>query len=118
MITRQTPGSIILIASISGHTTNFPQPQVSYNVSKAGVIHMTHSLAVEWAKYNIRVNSISPGYMDTVMNEAEQLDEAKKIWFGRTPMATMGSKEELNGCVVLLASQAGSFMTGADLIVD
>ncbi|KAI9732798.1 MAG: hypothetical protein M1834_003736 [Cirrosporium novae-zelandiae] len=68
MILQGTGGSIVLIASISGHRVNFPQPQVSYNVSKCGVHHLVRCLAAEWAHYGIRVNSISPGYMDTLLN--------------------------------------------------
>ena len=62
-------GSIINIASMSGYIVNFPQPQISYNTSKAGVIQMTKSQAAEWAKYNIRVNAIAPGYMKTDMTK-------------------------------------------------
>ncbi|KAG9523080.1 NAD(P)-binding protein, partial [Aureobasidium melanogenum] len=75
-----TGGSIVFTASISGHRVNFPQPQAAYNVSKAAVIAMKDSLAAEWARYGIRVNSISPGYMDTVLNEGAGLEEARNIW--------------------------------------
>lgn len=69
MISQKTGGSIVFTASISGHRVNFPQPQVSYNVSKAAVLALKNCLAAEWAEYGIRVNSISPGYMDTILNE-------------------------------------------------
>ncbi|TFK51171.1 NAD(P)-binding protein [Heliocybe sulcata] len=118
MINKSTPGSIILVASMSGHSINFPQPQAAYNVSKAGVLHLARHLAVEWAQHGIRVNSISPGYMDTVLNEGDHLTEARRIWNERTPMGRMGKPEELCGAVVLLASNAGSFMTGSDLRID
>ncbi|KAG0136712.1 hypothetical protein HOY82DRAFT_598980 [Tuber indicum] len=118
MIERGTGGSIVLIASISGHTTNFPQPQVSYNVSKAGVIMTAKSLAAEWGQYRIRVNTISPGYMDTVLNEGKGLDGHKAQWYSRTPLGRMGGRDELNGAVVLLCSEAGSFITGTDIKVD
>jgi len=65
MIAQGTGGSIVFIASISGHRVNFPQPQVAYNVSKASLLTLKSCLAAEWARYGIRVNSISPGYMDT-----------------------------------------------------
>jgi sorbose reductase len=74
MISQGSGGHIVFTASISGHYVNFPQPQVSYNVSKAGVLHLTRSLAAEWASSGIRVNSISPGYMNTILNEGEGLD--------------------------------------------
>jgi len=118
MIEQGTGGSIVLIASISGHTTNFPQPQVSYNVSKAGVIMTAKSLAAEWGRYGVRVNTISPGYMDTVLNEGKGLDEHKAQWYSRTPLGRMGGKDELNGAVILLCSEAGSFITGTDVKVD
>jgi len=118
MIEQGTGGSIVLIASISGHTTNFPQPQVSYNVSKAGVIMTAKSLAAEWGRYRIRVNTISPGYMDTILNEGKGLDEHKTQWYSRTPLGRMGGKDELNGAVILLCSEAGSFITGTDVKVD
>lgn len=111
-------GSIVLTSSISAHRVNYPQPQVGYNVAKAGVLAMKDSLAAEWAAYGIRVNSISPGYMDTILNEGTGLDEHKKEWVRRHPMGRMGQPEELTGAVVLLASKAGSYITGADLLCD
>ncbi|KAI0150102.1 NAD(P)-binding protein [Hypoxylon sp. NC0597] len=118
MIERGIGGSMVFIASISGHRVNFPQPQVSYNVSKAGVISMVKSLAGEWARYGIRVNSISPGYMNTILNEGDGLDEAKKMWYSRNPMGRMGEPDELSGAIVMLTSRAGSYFNGADLLVD
>lgn len=115
---QKSGGSITLIASVSGHKVNFPQPQVAYNVSKAAVIAMKASLAAEWAVHGIRVNSISPGYMDTVLNEGEGLAEARAIWTGRNPMGRMGAVGELDGVCVLLCSRAGSYITGADFVVD
>lgn len=115
---RETGGSIILMASISGHIVNFPQPQVHYNAAKAAVLSMKSSLAAEWAVHGIRVNSISPGYMDTILNEGDGLAEHREIWAKRTPFGRMGNPEELTGAIVLLASKAGSYMTGADLIID
>jgi len=115
---QNTGGSIVFTASISGHRVNFPQPQVAYNVSKAAVIAMKDSLAAEWARYGIRVNSISPGYMDTVLNEGDGLEEARNIWASRNPMGRMGAVGELDGVVVLLCSRAGSYVNGADFVVD
>ncbi|KAJ4051338.1 hypothetical protein NW756_003510 [Fusarium oxysporum] len=113
-----TGGSIILMASISAHIVNFPQPQVHYNAAKAAIISMKSSLAAEWAVHGIRVNSISPGYMDTILNEGDGLAEHRAIWAKRTPYGRMGNPEELTGAVVLLASKAGSYITGADILVD
>ncbi|PSR82792.1 dehydrogenase with different specificitie [Coniella lustricola] len=118
MIAAKRRGSIILTASISGHRPNWPQPQVSYNVSKAGVLAMKDSLAAEWGVHGIRVNTISPGYMDTILNEGAGLDWHKSQWFSRNPMGRMGQPEELMGAVVLLASRAGVYITGEDIRCD
>lgn len=116
---RQGHGSIINIASMSGSIANYPQPQCSYNASKAGVIMLTKSLASEWARYNIRVNSISPGYMRTEMT-AKFFEDPELIrqWLDPTPMHRPGDPPELGGLAVYLASDASSFMTGSDIIID
>ncbi|CAG8160959.1 unnamed protein product [Penicillium salamii] len=112
-------GSILLTASMSAHYTNFPQPQAAYNASKAGIAHLTRNLAAEWAVHGIRVNSISPGYMDTILNAGDGLADIRKIWDARCPMGRMGDPEEITGAVILLCSQrAGRYITGADIIVD
>lgn len=118
MVARGRGGSVVLVASVSGHQVNYPQPQAAYNASKAGVRMLARSLAAEWAVHGVRVNSISPGYMDTVLNEGEGLGEGRRLWASRNPMGRMGQPDELSGAVVLLASRAGSYITGADLLVD
>lgn len=119
MIDSKTGGSILFTASISAHATNYPQPQAAYNVSKAGVAHLTQNLAAEWAVHGIRVNCISPGYMDTVLNAGDNLKPVRDVWASRCPMGRMGDVEEITGPVVLLSSKrAGRYMTGADLRVD
>jgi NAD(P)-dependent dehydrogenase (short-subunit alcohol dehydrogenase family) len=110
-------GSIINTASMSGHIVNFPQPQCAYNASKAGVIMLTKSLANEWAPYNVRVNCISPGYIATEMT-LKAPDEWKTYWVGHTPVKRMGNPEELRGAVVYLASDASTFTTGTDIVID
>ena len=112
-------GSILFTASISAHATNYPQPQVAYNVSKAGVLHLTKNLAAEWAVYGIRVNCISPGYMDTILNEGENLQAVREVWASRCPMGRMGDVDEITGPVVMLMSpRAGRYITGANITVD
>lgn len=112
-------GSITLTASISAHRVNYPQPQVAYNVSKAAIVALKSSLAAEWAVYGIRVNSISPGYMDTILNAGEgTLEKAREIWASRNPMGRMGAIGELDGMCILLASRAGSYINGADMVID
>lgn len=118
MIDAGKPGSIILVASMSGSIVNYPQEQSAYNASKAGVIQFGKSVAAEWAKYNIRVNMISPGYMDTALNRVPALDAQKAIWTSRTPQNRLGAVEDLNGLAVFLASDSSSFMTGSDVIID
>ncbi|BFZ56692.1 hypothetical protein PYCC9005_003740 [Savitreella phatthalungensis] len=118
MIELKTGGSIIFIASMSGHIVNYPQPQCAYNASKAAVIQLAKSLAAEWSPYGIRVNSISPGYMATKLTEAEHMRELKKTWAERTPLGRLGQDYELNGVAQFLASDASSFTTGADFLID
>ncbi|KAK3678525.1 hypothetical protein LTR78_001823 [Recurvomyces mirabilis] len=111
--------SVTLTASISAHRVNFPQPQVAYNVSKAAIVALKSSLAAEWANYGIRVNSLSPGYMDTILNAGGgALEEARGVWASRNPMGRMGAVGELDGMCVLLASRAGSYINGADMVID
>jgi NAD(P)-dependent dehydrogenase (short-subunit alcohol dehydrogenase family) len=113
----QKSGSIINIASMSGIAVNVPQKQAIYNTSKAGVAMLTRSLAVEWAPYGIRVNSISPGYMKTEMTMAS-MTHLFPAWESLTPMGRLGVPEELRGAVIYLASGASSYMTGHDLVID
>jgi NAD(P)-dependent dehydrogenase (short-subunit alcohol dehydrogenase family) len=115
----QKSGSIVNIASMSGIIVNVPQQQAAYNISKAGVIMATKSLAVEWARYGIRVNAIAPGYMRTDMTAPFIADPALGgVWLGLTPMKRAGDPSELGGAVVYLASDASSFVTGHTLVVD
>jgi NAD(P)-dependent dehydrogenase (short-subunit alcohol dehydrogenase family) len=118
MVKQGSGGSIVFTASISGHRVNFPQPQIAYNVSKAALLTLKSCLAAEWARYGIRCNSISPGYMDTILNEGPGLAEARATWAMRNPMGRMGVPSELTGSIVLLCSQAGSYINGTDISVD
>lgn len=112
-------GSIINTASMSGHIVNVPQPQCAYNASKAGVIMLTKSLAVEWAKKNVRVNCISPGYIGTeLISNAPHLVPLIEQWNAMAPMGRLGKPEELQAICVYLAGDASSFTTGSDIVVD
>ncbi len=116
---RQGKGSIINIASMSGLIANYPQPQCSYNASKAGVIMLTTSLASEWARHGVRVNAIAPGYMRTELTAKFFQDpEIIRQWLEPTPMGRPGEPHELGGLAVYLASDASSFMTGSTLVID
>ena len=117
MIEREIHGSIINMASMSGSIVNVPQWQCSYNVSKAAVIQMTRSLAVEWAQYQIRVNSLSPGYIATPMS-VDTPQELKDAWMPLIPMHRMGKPEELVPAVLYLAGSASGYTSGSDIIVD
>ena len=112
-------GSIINTASMSAHIVNVPQPQCAYNASKAGVIQLTKSLAIEWAKKGVRVNSISPGYIGTelIMN-APHLQALIKTWNDMAPMGRLGKPEELGSMCVYLAGDTSTFTTGSDIIMD
>ncbi|POR33853.1 L-xylulose reductase [Tolypocladium paradoxum] len=118
MMAAGKPGSLVLVASMSGSVVNYPQEQSCYNASKAGVVQFAKSIASEWAKFGIRVNCISPGYMDTALNRVPALEAQKKIWRSLTPQDRLGAVDELNGLCVFLASDSSSFMTGANVLID
>lgn len=119
MIRQGRGGSIINTASMSAHIVNIPQPQCAYNASKAGVIQLSKSLAVEWVKYGIRVNTISPGYIGTELTlNSPTLKPLVAQWEQMSPMKRIGRPEELEALVVYLAGDAASFTTGADFVAD
>jgi NAD(P)-dependent dehydrogenase (short-subunit alcohol dehydrogenase family) len=110
------PGVIVNIASILGLRTI---GQVApYNASKAGLIHLTRALAMEWARHDIRVNAICPGYIETEMNSDFWKTPGGQRLIDRIPQRRIGKPEHLDGALLLLASEAGSFMTGSILTVD
>ncbi len=111
-------GKIINNASISGHIVNRPQDQTHYNTSKAGLVHLTKSLAAEWAADGIYVNSISPGYIRTDMADTPRIAKMHPIWLRDTPVGRLGEVEDLQGALIFLASDTSNFVTGCDLIVD
>lgn len=116
---KQGSGSIINTASMSAHIVNVPQPQCSYNASKAGVIQLTKSLAIEWAKRGVRVNSISPGYIGTELTlNSPSLKPLIEQWNAMAPMGRMGRPDELQSICVYLAGDTSTFTTGSDFIVD
>lgn len=112
-------GVIVNIGSMSGSVVNKPQPQAAYNASKAGVIMLTKSLAAEWAGRGVRVNSVSPGYIGTEMTKLGMSNaDWKRTWLEMTPLGRVGEPREIAHAVWYLASDAASFATGTDLIVD
>ncbi|WP_313196017.1 SDR family oxidoreductase [Shinella zoogloeoides] len=113
---RHGGGSIVNIASMSASIINHKQDQVAYYASKAGVKHMTKSLAAEWAERGIRVNCISPGYTITPMLKASE--ETLAGFRRMTPMGRLAEASEMVGPTVFLLSQASSYVTGHDLKID
>ncbi len=111
-------GAIVNIASMSGSIVNRGLLQAHYNSSKAAVVHLTKSLAMEWCERGIRVNAISPGYTATPMNLRPEVAEQRKRFEADTPMGRMATVDELVGPAVFLVSPAASFCTGLDLLVD
>jgi len=109
-------GSIINVASILG--LRQAGGVVSYAVSKAGVIQLTKTLALEWARYGIRVNALAPGYFETEINSGFWETEGGKALIQRIPQRRLGQLEDLDGPLLLLASDASRYMTGSVLTVD
>lgn len=119
MIKQKTGGSIINIASMSAHIVNFPQPQCAYNASKAGVIQLSKSLAIEWREHGIRVNTISPGYIGTDLTlNSPSLKPLIKQWEDMSPLKRLGRPDELQAIALYLAGDMSSFTTGSDFVVD
>jgi NAD(P)-dependent dehydrogenase (short-subunit alcohol dehydrogenase family) len=116
MIDNKVKGSIVNIASILG--LRVAGAVAPYAISKAGVIQMTKALALEWARYGIRVNALAPGYFATELNDDFFESEAGKVLIKRVPQRRVGQLSELDGPLLLLISNAGSFMTGSVVVVD
>lgn len=116
MIAAGTGGSIINIASITALQPAYAVP--AYAASKAAVDHLTRVMAIEAARHGIRVNALAPGYFKTAINDAFLESEQGKKMERRIPMRRFGKHEELDGALLLLASDAGSYMTGSTIVVD
>ncbi len=116
LINAKTAGSIVNIASILG--LRVAAGTGAYNASKAAVIHLTKSQALEWARYNIRANVICPGYFPTEINEGFLESPRGQELISRNPMRRAGRLDELSGVLLLLASEASSYMTGSVIAVD
>lgn len=112
-------GSIINIGSMSGQIVNVPQPQCHYNASKAGVHHLTKSLAVEWAMRGVRVNAVAPTYIETpLLHGLENQPGLMSRWLEMTPAGRLGKPHEIASVVQFLASDASSLLTGSIVNAD
>ncbi|MNO40942.1 3-oxoacyl-[acyl-carrier-protein] reductase FabG [compost metagenome] len=115
MLLNEKAGSIINMSSVSGIVGTMGQ--TNYSAAKAGLIGFTHSLAKEVGKYNIRVNAIAPGYIETDMIE-DLKDKGRKEMVSRIPLRRIGRREEVADVVLFLASQMSSYVTGTTITID
>jgi NAD(P)-dependent dehydrogenase (short-subunit alcohol dehydrogenase family) len=109
-------GSIVNVASILGHRV--AGQVAAYAASKAALVQLTKSMALEWARFEIRVNALCPGYIETSLNRAFFQSEAGQGLIRRIPQRRLGQLADLEGPLVLLCSDASAFMTGSSLVVD
>jgi NAD(P)-dependent dehydrogenase (short-subunit alcohol dehydrogenase family) len=112
-------GSIVTVGSMSGFIVNKPQEQSYYNASKAGVHHLTRSLAAEWGSRGVRINSVAPTYIETPLTKfAADTPGMLNTWLEMTPMRRMGQPKEIASVILFLASDAASLMTGSIVLAD
>ncbi|HEX6013935.1 MAG TPA: glucose 1-dehydrogenase [Geminicoccaceae bacterium] len=116
MIDAGVGGSVVNIASILGFRV--AGRVAPYAASKAGLLHLTRALALEWARYGIRVNAIAPGYVETDLNRDFFASDPGKALIARIPQRRLGRIEDLDGALLLLASDASAYMTGSAIVVD
>ena len=112
-------GAIVNVASVHGFVGSSPNNQPGYTAAKGGLVNLTRELALEWARYGIRVNAIAPGYISTELTDEMIAGESGRKWIERnTPLRRPGNVSELDGAMLLLSSDAGSYITGETIAVD
>jgi 3-oxoacyl-[acyl-carrier protein] reductase len=116
LIAAETPGVVVNVASVLGLRAD--KGVAAYAAAKAGLIHLTRALALEWARYRIRVNTIAPGWFPTAINRDYLASEAGEALKKTIPMRRFGEEGDLDGALLLLSSRAGAYMTGATVVVD
>ena len=116
MVAAGKGGSIINIASVLG--LRVASNLLAYAAAKAALIQVTEALALEWARYGIRVNAIAPGYIETEINRGFFRTEAGQAMVKRVPQRRIGTPSDLDGALLLLASDASGYMTGSTVVVD
>lgn len=116
MVAAGKAGSIVNIASILG--LRVATSLLAYTAAKAALIQLTQALALEWARHRIRVNAIAPGYVETEINRGFFETEAGQAMVKRVPQRRIGKASDLDGALLLLASEAGNYMTGSTVVVD
>ncbi|WP_375432879.1 SDR family NAD(P)-dependent oxidoreductase [uncultured Friedmanniella sp.] len=113
----QGSGRIVTVASMSGaHVVNVPQQQVAYNASKGGLVAMTKSLAYEWAPRGVRVNALSPGYVDTPLLGSKH--DLHEVWKAATPVHRFAEPDEVAAAAAWLLSDEAAFCVGTELLMD
>ena len=112
-------GAIVNVASMLGHVGSTPIKQAHYCASKGAVVNLTRELALQWARKGIRVNALCPGWFPSEMTDGMDTDDASRRFIAaNSPIPRMGELHELDGALLLLASPAGTFLTGQSIIVD
>ena len=117
-IDNKVDGRVLIVSPMSGLIVNRPQKQSAYNASEAASAQLMKSLASEWASYGIRVNALSLGYIQTAVNEGKEMEKLSREWIKDIPMARIARPEKFRGAAVWLVSDASSYVTGSEIIVD
>ncbi|OQE22507.1 hypothetical protein PENSTE_c010G07268 [Penicillium steckii] len=120
LVEQKAPGSIVMIASMSGQIANRGLTCTAYNSSKAAVHQMCRSVAQEWGQHNIRVNTLSAGYIRTAMTDAllKEKPEVEETWMRGALLGRLGAPEDFKGPTIYMLTDASAWMTGSDLRVD